>query len=276
MAAPHPHTPAAQTSDRAEGPTGSDSPPASAPTSPSASPAGGRETGLDIVRGLAVLGTFGTNVWLFTHPAGMLGSLVDPRAGIDRAAGTVLYELAAGLPNGKFLALLMMVFGMGVTIQFASWDRRRPHRAARRGWLRSYAPRALVLLLDGAVNFVLVAEFDVLMGYAFTGFVTAALIAGSPRTLRIWAWCAGIVHVLGMLLLAGLLLSPAGATGGADANSPADPTAAAAAVHQHGSFVDLALFRLENAAVFRAEILLTLALGLCLFLVGARLFDRGL
>ena len=239
----------------------------------STSPATGqrREVGLDIVRGLAVLGTFGTNVWLFTHPAGMFGSLVDPLAGIDSDAELFIYGLAAGLPNGKFLALLMMVFGMGLTIQYAAWNRRQAS-GGRGDWLRAYAPRALILLLDGTVNFVLVAEFDILMGYAFTGFIVAALIAGSPRTARIWMWCTGLIHAGGLLLLAGLVLTPAAPSGSA---GPAIPAGPAAAVHQDGSFLDLALFRLDHALLFRAEPVLTLAMGVCLFLVGARLFARG-
>lgn len=239
----------------------------------STSPATGqrREVGLDIVRGLAVLGTFGTNVWLFTHPAGMFGSLVDPLAGIDSDAELFIYGLAAGLPNGKFLALLMMVFGMGLTIQYAAWNRRQAS-GGREDWLRAYAPRALILLLDGTVNFVLVAEFDILMGYAFTGFIVAALIAGSPRTARIWMWCTGLIHAGGLLLLAGLVLTPAAPSGSA---GPAIPAGPAAAVHQDGSFLDLALFRLDHALLFRAEPVLTLAMGVCLFLVGARLFARG-
>lgn len=223
-----------------------------------------------------MLGTFGTNVWLFTHPAGMFGSLVDPLAGIDTDAELFLYGLAAGLPNGKFLALLMMVFGIGLTIQHAAWNRRQAggDRQAsgerRRDWLRSYAPRALILLLDGAVNFVLVAEFDILMGYAFTGFIVAALIAGSPRTARVWTWCAGLIHAGGLLLLAALVLTPV-----APPTAATDPTGEAAAVHQDGSFLDLALFRLDHSLIFRAEPVLTLAMGVCLFLVGARLYDRG-
>ena len=46
-------------------------------------------------------------------------------------------------------------------------------------------------------------------------------------------------------------------------------------MHQDGSFLDLALFRLDHALLFRAEPVLTLAMGVCLFLVGARLFARG-
>lgn len=239
-----------------------------------------REAGLDLVRGLAVLGTFATNVWLFTHPAGLLGTLVDPLAGIDGAGELLVYGVAAGLANGKFLALLMLVFGMGVTIQFAAWNRRAQTQSTRGSWLRTYAPRALILLLDGTVNFVLVAEFDILMGYAFTGFIVAALIWGSPRSQRIGAWIAGAVHVTGLLALAALVLLDESQRIAAD-GSAADPAAspahldAATTVHATGSFLDLALFRLDNALLFRVEPVLTIALGVCLFLVGARLFDRG-
>jgi uncharacterized protein len=174
----------------------------------------------------------------------------------------------------------MLVFGMGVTIQFAAWNRRAQSARTRGSWLRTYAPRALILLLDGAVNFVLVAEFDILMGYAFTGFIVAALIWGSPRSQRIGTWIAGAVHITGLLALAALVLLDESQRIAAD-GSAADPTAppahleAATAVHATGSFLDLALFRLDNAVLFRVEPVLTIALGVCLFLVGAHLFDRG-
>jgi uncharacterized membrane protein YeiB len=35
-------------------------------------------------------------------------------------------------------------------------------------------------------NYLLVVEFDILMGYAVTGAVVAAVLATSPRTQRIW------------------------------------------------------------------------------------------
>ena len=36
---------------------------------------GGRIAALDVLRGVAILGTFGTNVWAFTHPQGVTGFL---------------------------------------------------------------------------------------------------------------------------------------------------------------------------------------------------------
>lgn len=237
--------------------------------------------GLDIARGIAVLGTLGTNIWLFTHPAGMLGSLVDPLAGLRPGLETLAYQLLTTLTNGKFLALLMMMFGIGVTLQHAAWQRRAgalaPGAARPRGWLRTYAPRAALLFVDGLVNFVLIAEFDILMGYAFTGFVVATIIASSPRTARIWAWVAGGVHTAGILLLsASLLLFPAAAGTPDTGTPPADwPLWNGVNPYRDSGFLELALFRLDNALTFRAEPVLTFALGVCLFLVGARLHAAG-
>lgn len=250
--------------------------------------------GLDIARGIAVLGTLGTNIWLFTHPAGMLGSLVDPLAGLRPGLETLAYQLLSTLTNGKFLALLMMMFGIGVTLQYAAWQRRAcgartasdaggtalsseaSGRARSRGWLRTYAPRAALLFVDGLVNFVLVAEFDILMGYAFTGFVVAAIIASSPRT-ALWAWIAGAVHTTGILLLSAALLLFPEAAGSPDSGTPpaAWPLWNGINPYREAGFLELALFRLDNALTFRAEPVLTFALGVCLFLVGARLHAAG-
>ena len=32
-----------------------------------------RFAALDVLRGIAILGTFATNVWIFTHPEGLAG-----------------------------------------------------------------------------------------------------------------------------------------------------------------------------------------------------------
>lgn len=35
----------------------------------------GRIVALDVARGIAILGTLGTNIWIFTDPAGIVGYL---------------------------------------------------------------------------------------------------------------------------------------------------------------------------------------------------------
>ena len=53
-----------------------------------------------------------------------------------------------------------------------------------------------MLFLDGLLHYLLVVEFDILMGYAVTGVVVAAVLATSPRSQRIWLWTAAGLHML--------------------------------------------------------------------------------
>ncbi|WP_432523303.1 DUF418 domain-containing protein [Kineococcus sp. SYSU DK006] len=216
---------------------------------------GHRSAGLDVARGLAILGTFATNVWVFTHPDGLLGLLLDPQPGGIGSA------LAQALPLGKSLALLSLLFGVGLELQRRSAQRRGQDfsRAAR--------VRALVLLAEATLHFLLVAEFDVLMGYA-----VAALVAG-PVLLRPDAQRRRLVVALlatHAVALVGLvaLLSTAGAAsgGGAPLVTP----------YATGSAWDLVLFRLDNVLVFRAEPVGLLLLSTGSFLLGAGLVRAGL
>ena len=216
---------------------------------------------LDVVRGVAIIGTLGTNIWLFSHPWGLLGMLSEPvTPGTSPGAQTVQLVLMA-LAQGKFLALLSLTFGIGLAIQHAS--------AVRRGrrWPGRYLWRAALLLLDGAVNYVLIAEFDVLMGYAVTGAVVAWLLLTRPRTQRRTVLVLGALHVLLISVLVALVATQPGASGrGLTGSSP----------YADASFLGLALFRLQNAGVFRAEPVLIGFLSLAMFLLGAQLLRAGL
>ncbi|ROQ54973.1 uncharacterized protein EDF36_3445 [Rathayibacter sp. PhB152] len=222
--------------------------------------AGGRIDSLDIVRGVAIIGTLGTNIWLFSHPWGLLGMLSEPvTPGTSPGAQTVQLVLMA-LAQGKFLALLSLTFGIGLAIQHAS--------AVRRGrrWPGRYLWRATLLLLDGAVNYVLIAEFDVLMGYAVTGAVVAWLLLTRPRTQRRTVVVLGALHVLLISALVALVATQPGAGQGPTGRSP----------YADASFLGLALFRLQNTGVFRAEPVLIGVLSLAMFLLGAQLLRAGL
>ncbi|WP_459641942.1 DUF418 domain-containing protein [Kineococcus sp. NUM-3379] len=221
-----------------------------------------RLDGLDVARGVAILGTLATNIWLFTAPGGALGFLTAPDAAMG-ATGTVAAVLQQ-LPNGKSLALLTLLFGMGLQLQRDA--------ALRRGqrWPGRYPWRALLLLLDGTLHYFLVAEFDVLMGYALTGLVVAWLLARGERAQRTWLVAAATWHVLVLGLLALLItLAPAGE------EDPAQPPPGAG-VYRTGSWWDLVVLRWDNLLLFRAEPVLIGALSVALFLLGARLLRAGL
>lgn len=231
----------------------------SVPTGSSARPA--RLVALDVLRGIAILGTLGTNIWILTDPEGMVGYLNRLRTAPEDGwmwAEKVLQQLA----QGKFLGLLTIMFGIGLAIQQAS-----ARRGGRR-WPGGYPWRAALLFLDGLLNFLLVAEFDVLMGYAVTALLVAFLLARGPRAQGRWLIGMLCLH-LTLIALYAVSLTVAGSMDGSGAE-PLSPNP-----YADGSFWDLVLFRLENAGLFRFEPVLILPLSIALFLVGARLFHAG-
>ncbi|QYN35354.1 DUF418 domain-containing protein [Pseudonocardia sp. DSM 110487] len=214
----------------------------------------GRIDALDVLRGVAIVGTFGTNVWLFAAPGG-------PAAWISTAfSESDPLEIALQtLTNGKFLALLTLLFGVGIELQYRS--------AVRRGnpWPGRYPVRAAILFVEGLVHYVLVFEFDVLMGYAIASFLVAYLVGRSDRAVRAVAGAVGAVYVAALLAVTALLLATPDASG---SGSTPDPALTASWPRQ-------VLLRLEYVALFRAELVLIVPSAVVLFLVGSRLVRAG-
>lgn len=135
-----------------------------------------RFVALDVLRGIAILGTLATNIGIF------MAYSYDGGAGEDtfsRHLGT-LYGLVT---DGKYIGLLTIMFGIGLEIQRQS--------AVRRGdpWLGAYPWRALLLVVDGLLNYIFIFEYDVLMGYGLTGLVVCFVLASTPRAQR---WFLGL------------------------------------------------------------------------------------
>lgn len=215
---------------------------------------------LDVVRGVAIVGTLATNVWVFSHPWGLLGMLSSPTVPGEQAAAAQLVLMA--LAQGKFLALLSLTFGIGLALQ---------HRAAirhRRRWPGRYLWRAALLFLDGVVNYVLIAEFDVLMGYAVTAAIVSFLLLTRPRAQRAMILVFGGIHLALISLIVLALTTIPGAN--VDGTLPEGRSP-----YVTESFWGLALFRLDNVGVFRAEPVLIGFLSLAMFLAGAALLRAG-
>jgi uncharacterized protein len=224
---------------------------------------------LDVLRGVAIMGTLATNVWLFTAPgseasflfgAESLVTLADFRE--SPSAASLGEGLFLFLANGKFLALLTLLFGVGLAVQFRS--------AARRGerWPGPYKWRALFLFTEGLVHFTLVFAADVLMGYAVTSLVVAWLLTRSRRAQDAVMWTAAALHAAFIgLLTAVMVLDPATAGG----ETPPEVVD----LYAHGSYLDQVAFRLDHVLLFRAEPILTFALMVFMFLLGVRLFRAG-
>ncbi|MGV9379024.1 DUF418 domain-containing protein [Nonomuraea sp. NPDC003707] len=204
---------------------------------------------LDVLRGVAIMGTLGTNIWIFTAPGGSAEFLQ-----FGGGAGVVETFLRF-LSNGKFLGLLTLLFGVGLELQYRS--------AVRRGltWPGRYLWRATLLFVEGALHYVLVFEFDVLMGYAITSMIVAYLVGRSRRAVTAWMVAAGAVHVAMVTLITAALM--AGPAGGGTPIYPQD------------GWLDQVAFRLRHVAVFRAELVFIIPMGIVLFLLGARLLRAG-
>lgn len=220
----------------------------------------GRYLSLDVLRGLAILGTLGTNIWIFTNPEGFPGYI--SYANLPSGAWLWTERILQQLAQGKFLGLLTVMFGIGLAIQQRS--------AARRGnrWPGKYPLRALLLFIDGTVHYLLVTEFDVLMGYAVTGLIVAYLLAKSDRAQQFWMYGLAAVHVVFMVVLA--VGVARGGLAGNGAREPLDPNP-----YADGSWWDLVVFRADNIVLFRLEPVFITAMSISLFLAGARLYNAG-
>ncbi|KYK06523.1 DUF418 domain-containing protein [Micrococcus sp. CH7] len=124
-----------------------------------------RVIALDVLRGLAIIGTLASNIWVFTDLAA-----VDTSSNVGP-----LEDFAEWLPNGKFIGLLTIMFGIGLEIQ-----RQSALRAGEK-WPGKYPWRAGLLFLDGLINYIFVVQFDVLRAYAVTGLLVAFLLLTSQR-----------------------------------------------------------------------------------------------
>lgn len=220
---------------------------------------------LDVLRGLAIIGTLGTNIWIFSHPYGLLGYLSAPTVPGTPTGWAAVQTVLQQLAQGKFLGLLTLMFGIGLEIQ-----RRSAIRRGRR-WPGRYPWRAGLLFLDGVLHYLLVVEFDVLMGYAVTGAVVAYLLVTSDRAQRAWMIVTGALHLLAMTALTALLIiddDPGGSVGESYPPMATNPYA-------DGTWFDLIALRVDNLLLFRLEPLLIFGYSIFMFLLGSRLFRAG-
>ncbi|MEU6714665.1 DUF418 domain-containing protein [Nonomuraea sp. NPDC046802] len=205
---------------------------------------------LDVLRGVAIMGTLGTNIWIFTAPGG-------PTEFLQFGGGAGVAEtFLRFLSNGKFLGLLTLLFGVGLELQYRS--------AVRKGmtWPGRYLWRATLLFVEGALHYVLIFEFDVLMGYAITSMIVAYLVGRSSRVVTAWMVVAGSLHVAMVCVLTlALLTIPSGGS--------------MPGTYPQGSWLDQVHGRLQNVLVFRSELVFIVPMGIVLFLLGVRLMRAG-
>lgn len=211
---------------------------------------------LDILRGFAVLGTLGTNIWIFAH-LGDLGAITTSDYEGRWENNDLLRMVVLFLVNGKLLGLLTIMFGVGVELKY--------RQAVRNGnaWPGVYLWTSAFLIVEGFLHFVLVMEYDILMSYGVTAIIVSFIIKGGNRSIQKALWGFGGFHVVVILsiLLLGLL-------GG---NMSLGSFQEVIALYQNGSWFEQIDYRLSNFLLLRSEAIFIIPMNIFLFLLGIRM-----
>jgi uncharacterized protein len=218
---------------------------------------------LDVLRGFAILGTLGTNIWLFAN-AGNIGAFFGNTTYQSQLEAT-LQQATLFLTNGKFLGMLTILFGVGLELQYQS--------AKKRGqsFLPAYIWRSSLLFLDGLLHFALVIEFDILMGYALTAMLVAFIVTKGEKIMHKTMIIAGGFHMLMVLAVtAALILMPRGELEQALGNF-----GEISRVYLNGNYLDGIVYRLQHFSDLRIEPIFVIPMSMALFLFGVRLMRAG-
>lgn len=215
-----------------------------------------RIAALDILRGVAILGTLGTNIWVFAAAGTpLVDAFLQTRLTLQG-----MFEVFC---NGKFLSLLAILFGVGVAIQFDAAQRKGQH------WPGHYLWRSTLLFGEGLLHFTLLFEGDVLMGYAVAAVIVAWTLRNGDRALR---WVMGLAAGLHVLFVTAVVVATA-TLPASEAN--ADPLVGYAHLLLHGSYGEQVAYRLDHVLLLRAEPIFALPYTVFLFLLGVWLYRRS-
>ncbi|MFC6352864.1 DUF418 domain-containing protein [Rothia nasimurium] len=232
----------------------------------------GRYLALDVLRGMAIIGTLATNISIFASTGiTNLASALDGGGEEQVPLTSLLVNLVT---DGKWIGLLTIMFGIGLEIQRQS--------ALKKGksWPGRYPWRAALLILDGLLNYIFIFEYDVLMGYGLTALVVCVVLATTPRTQKIWLAISLVAYVLviGAIWANSTFFAPL-EEGDAQIQQFAeggDVQTEDIQMATSTSYWGAVIFRLENFWSGRYEIPIMFVMGIALFLAGAHLYRAGL
>jgi uncharacterized protein len=216
---------------------------------------------LDILRGFAILGTLGTNIWIFSHLGDINAMLTDPNNVWWSSTDTFFSTLILFLVNGKFLGLLAIMFGVGLELKY--------QQSLRKGkaWPGMYIWISLILMVEGFLHFMLVMEYDILMSYAVTAIIVSFIVKAGEKSIKRAMVIFGSIHVLFYLGILYLQFNGLQISGG-DAKE-------VIALYQNGTWLEQVIYRLENFIVLRIELILAFSSNIFLFLAGVLLMRKG-
>ncbi|RJX39823.1 DUF418 domain-containing protein [Paenibacillus pinisoli] len=225
----------------------------------------GRLRLLDILRGFAVMGTLGTNIWLFAYLGDLNYMMTFDAAPWWTSLEEFVRVLVLFLVNGKLLGLLTIMFGVGLEMKY--------RQSLRRGsaWPGVYIWTSIILMTEGLLHFALVMEYDILMSYGITAIIAAFIVKGGDKSIRRAMAIFGGFHGLVMLLLlmGGIYLGLSGA------NMSLGDMNGTVLLYKEGSWLQQVEYRLSQFLMLRMEALFVIPMNIFLFLLGIRLMRSG-
>ncbi len=186
---------------------------------------------IDILRGFAVLGTLGTNIWIFAY-LGDLTYITTSNYSGWWSFDDFLRMLVLFFVNGKLLGLLTIMFGVGLELKYQQFIRKGY------AWPGVYIWTILFLFVEGFIHFTLVMEYDILMSYAVTAIIVAFIVKAGDKAIHRALYLVGGFHALIILLI---LVS---ALLGANMSLPGNDLIVS--MYQHGTWFEQIHHRLTN------------------------------
>lgn len=215
---------------------------------------------LDILRGIAILGTLGTNIWIFAY-LGDLSYITTSQFSGWWELDDFVRMIILFLVNGKLLGLLTIMFGVGMELKYRQMLRKG------RPWPGVYMWTAVFLLVEGFLHFTLVMEYDILMSYGVTAIIAAFIIKRGEKFISWTMKALGGIHaaVILLVMLGGLL----------GANMSLGSFQEVVGLYRDGSWIEQVQYRLGNFLPLRAEAIFVIPMNIFLFLLGVRLMRWG-
>ncbi|ANT58588.1 DUF418 domain-containing protein [Bacillus pumilus] len=215
---------------------------------------------LDILRGFAILGTLGTNVWFFAYAG---DTFATDQIADEYENGSFLESLVSMFVYGKMLSLLTIMFGVGLELKYQQAKRKNMT------WPGTYLWILLFLFIEGFVHFALVMEYDVLMSYAITGLLVAFIVRGGSRRIKKGMIVSGVIHLLVTAFLVVFSFSEL-------ENESYDESSEPAYEEQlPETWISQVQDRLQHFLMYREEAIFIIPMNTFLFLLGVRMMRAG-
>lgn len=215
---------------------------------------------LDILRGVAVLGTLGTNIWIFAY-LGDLSYITTSNYTEWWIPEDLIRMVILFFVNGKWLGLLTIMFGVGLELKF--------QQACRKGnpWPGVYIWTSFILIMEGFIHFILVLEYDILMSYGVTAIIVSFIIKGGDKVIAKTMKVIGCFHggFILLILVAGLL----------GANLSLGSFQEVVLLYKNAPWLEQVQYRLSNLVLLRSEAILIIPMNIFLFLLGVRMMRTG-